>query len=771
MECNKDEATKAKELAEKKLEEKDIFSAKLFAQKAKSLFPELDGLPQLLAALDVYISAETKINGEVDWYGVIGVDPSADYETLRKQYHKLALILHPEKSKSVGADGAFKILSQAWSLLSDKVKRMAYDEKRNQRSTYPKVSAVNPSAPASRNGFHPPATKVNSGIRSDKGAASHFPSPSPRPLRTDTFWTACTRCRMQYEYLKVYLNQMLLCPNCREPFLAKEMPPPDAIGHQPWPSYMEQRASNHFAAQKNSPRQGGEGGSSAVNVTAGQSAHSLHSTLSKGHDRTLVHATLEDALKGRSHAFKRTHADSANCSNSAVKGEWPRKRNHVRAMNAHVTEKANQIAWGNGISHKLKLPNGSRELSLLETRNMLMEKTRMELLNKLNEWKNVAPVLKASNKEVMGKVKEKTKNAAERAQKVAVNTIPKPAAKGNGHQHGADLNTEQRDKLKVSSPVVDDDSKTAESVPVQMTVPDPDFHDFDKDRAEKSFGDNQVWAAYDDDDGMPRYYAVIHNVISRKPFKMRISWLNSKSNAEFGSINWVGSGFYKTSGDFRVGKHEINRLINSFSHKVNWTKGTRGSIRIYPMKGDVWALYKNWSPNWNELTPDDLIHKYDMVEVLEDYNEEKGVTVIPLVKVAGFKTVFEQHSDPQQVRRIPREEMFRFSHQVPSCLLTGQESPNAPVGCQELDPAATPLELLHVVSEANDHKPIVNAEKATKDDVSSAKRAQKDGIPHAKRTEAEELVGNDRTTNGARIADGRKVESDVTMTNSSGNGQ
>ncbi|PQQ02778.1 uncharacterized protein Pyn_41251 [Prunus yedoensis var. nudiflora] len=85
-----------------------------------------------------------------------------------------------------------------------------------------------------------------------------------------------------------------------------------------------------------------------------------------------------------------------------------------------------------------------------------------------------------------------------------------------------------------------------------------------------------------------------------------------------------------------------------------------------------------------------------MVEVVEDYNEDLGVLVAPLVKVAGFKTVFHRHLDPEEARRIPREEMFRFSHHVPSYLLTGHEAPNAPKGCRELDPAATPSELLEV---------------------------------------------------------------------------
>ncbi|KAF2311508.1 hypothetical protein GH714_024460 [Hevea brasiliensis] len=206
-----------------------------------------------------------------------------------------------------------------------------------------------------------------------------------------------------------------------------------------------------------------------------------------------------------------------------------------------------------------------------------------------------------------------------------------------------------------------DDPDTKGTDPsLSMTVPDPDFHDFDKDRTEKSFGDNQVWAAYDDDDGMPRYYAMIHSVISTKPFRMQISWLNSKNNRELGPLNWIGSGFYKTSGVFWIGKHEVSESLNSFSHKVKWAKGTRGTVQIYPRRGDVWALYRNWSPDWNELTPDEVIHKYDMVEVLEDYDEERGVTVLLLLKLLVSRQCFAGILTPVKPRQFQERSCFGF---------------------------------------------------------------------------------------------------------------
>ncbi|KAI6697831.1 hypothetical protein NL676_017950 [Syzygium grande] len=66
MECNKDDAVRAKEIADRKFMERDYASAKRFALKAQSLYPGLDGLTQMLTIFDVHLCAENKISGEAD---------------------------------------------------------------------------------------------------------------------------------------------------------------------------------------------------------------------------------------------------------------------------------------------------------------------------------------------------------------------------------------------------------------------------------------------------------------------------------------------------------------------------------------------------------------------------------------------------------------------------------------------------------------------------------------------------------------------------------
>ncbi|XP_017615738.1 uncharacterized protein LOC108460664 [Gossypium arboreum] len=697
MECNKDEALRAKEIAERKVTEKDYAGAKKFALKAQNLYPGLDGVTQMLTTLDVYISAENKVSGEADWYGVLGLNPSADDELVRKQYRKLALILHPDKNKSVGADGAFKLVSEAWGLLSDRAKRLAYNQKINFRGTQQKfpVQSGLSSVPPRANGSHSSSSNLASNARTRNSNSQVGQTSFASNKKPATFWTVCNRCKTQYEYLRIYLNQTLLCPNCNEAFLALEKaPPPNVYRSSNW-SAQQQSSGNH--AGNDNLFNHGTNSSSSQNSVHGGSSWKSQERVKREHEEALKAEKLvkkrKDDIRGNGYV--------GNMATQTAMGNVPGSGNTFESRG--VFEKGSIY----GYSGNYNKPITERELSLFEIRNMLIHKAQTVIRNKLKEWRSATEVRTAD------KVKVKVREKENRKQRSMAN--------GDGH----DTNNEYHGKqsLPASSP----DESDAGTASLTINVPDPDFHNFDLDRSENSFEEDQVWAAYDNDDGMPRFYARIHKVISLKPFKMKISWLNSRSNSEFGFLDWIGSGFSKTCGEFRSGRHEISETLNYFSHKVQWTKGTRGVIRIFPRKGDVWALYRNWSPDWNEHTPNEVIHKYDMVEVLDDYNGEQGVSVVPLVKVTGFTTVFHKHMDPKEVRRIPRGEMFRFSHQVPNYLLTGREAHNAPMGCRELDPAATPLELLEVINEAKETSVEDNSLKSDKESLKSARELAADG--------------------------------------------
>ncbi|XP_074303301.1 uncharacterized protein LOC141637788 [Silene latifolia] len=657
MECNKDDAIKAMEIAERKFNAKDIAGAKKFALKAQNLYPGLDGIAQMLVTFDVYASSENQVGGEADWYGVLGVSPQADDDAIRKQYRKLALILHPDKNKSIGAEGAFKLVSQAWSMLSEKDRRAAYDAKRN---VWARNSSEGSSMLFGTNGLYNFAkttsnAKLNKNVPHTNGSSTSGMTNKANKSNHLTFWTVCHRCRMQFEYLRTYLNQNLLCPTCRLPFFAIERPPPDSK------SASHSRNSHRESKSKSNPKGdfqwipfSGAAGVSSVS----QAANVVQQTYEK------VKRVREEAqaAKKQEKAMKRKNYVSENLVE--------KKRRVTDDIGLHNHQTGFRTP-GFGMTNSLNTStisklNSSREPPKIELQKILMDKARKEISQKLNGCKS-GSVLDSSTEKVK-----------------------------------ANETGQCQDKSKETTVITTDLHDTVPMKPqVSIPVPDPDFHSFDWNRTELDFEEGQVWALYDDVDGMPRYYAMIHRIISRDPFRVRISWLNS-NNTELNPLKWVG-------GEFRVGRHETYDGLNCFSHKVRWRKNSSGAICIFPRKGDVWALYRNWSSDWDELTSDDVIHEYDMVEVLEDYDE--GTVVIPLVKVAGFKALFHQHLDPEQVSWIPSGEIVRFSHQVPSHVLSGQEAPNALKGCRELDPAALPAKFLQVIEDVPED---IMIDKATK---------------------------------------------------------
>ncbi|WJX35021.1 hypothetical protein P8452_23068 [Trifolium repens] len=712
MECRKDDALRAKEIAEKRFLEKKFVAACTLAKKAQSLYPNIDGLPALIATMDVYVASLNKVGEEYDWYEILGAKRLDDDETLRKCYKNMALILHPDENKSVGAEGAFNLVLQAWTILSDKAKRTTFDKKYRLWDLFKDMPGGIPPILASQNGL---SNTVNPAGRPSVPASQNGLSNAANPARRPpTFWTLCSLCRTYYEYLAIYKDCNLACTTCKKPFLASEVPPPSVYKNASStsrPSQMKQHKFDSTGVDRNchvsSRTQVSAVNSSLGSMPSGISGGTLGSftrqsaNLKRKYEDSAP-VMREEVHFGKTHAVERTPggSDFQSCQKKRCTGEHKvdgdrrdmeiemALKKGINLTNGFGSLKNSFDAGKVSVAGNFRR-NGIRDMSQQHMRNILAGKARNVILKKLDElkesrrkldkWKAIretldprypSSILKNTDSEV--RVKDTVK---------AINGV-KP-----GPQAILDSET---NKNFISA--------DSEVLGVSMDVPDPDFHDFDGDRVEDTFGENQVWAVYDDDDGMPRYYAFIHSVISKKPFQMKISWLTSKTNDELAPIRWVASGFPKTTGDLRLGKRAIASTLNSFSHRVEWTKGSRGLIHIYPKKGEVWALYRNWSLDWDELTKDQIIHQYDMVEVLGDYSEEHGVNVAPLFKVAGFRTVFRKNADPRKIRNIPRAEMFRFSHQVPSYLLTGQEGDNAPEGCLELDPASTPMELLQLTT-------------------------------------------------------------------------
>jgi curved DNA-binding protein len=64
-----------------------------------------------------------------DYYSLLQVQPEADFTELKKAYHRLAVLWHPDRNPgSQMAEDRFKAIAEAYAVLSDPKKRKRYDE-------------------------------------------------------------------------------------------------------------------------------------------------------------------------------------------------------------------------------------------------------------------------------------------------------------------------------------------------------------------------------------------------------------------------------------------------------------------------------------------------------------------------------------------------------------------------------------------------------------------------------------------------------------------
>ncbi|KAL2651131.1 hypothetical protein R1flu_019259 [Riccia fluitans] len=869
MECNREEALRARDLAEKKYAMQDFVGAKKFVLKAQQLFPGLEGLSQMLAVMEVHSVAQGKLaSGELDWYGVLQVEPAADDNLIKRQYRKLALLLHPDKNKAVGAEAAFKLIGEAFAILSDKSKRQLHDMRRGLKM---RVVAPTSVPPGDQNVHFTTPFHVTPGAG---------PAPAPAP----TFWTSCPRCKMQYQYLRTYEDYQLQCHKCKELFKARDI----KAGYA-WAPYQQQpfskmpgafSAPNGFMSgpfqhsfPPKQPATGGTGvfpqefppaaasaaskvaGAAAAASTPAQAADVVNQAYQKV-KRDRMEAEKETKRKAKEQKkkeneeqlkehqaqkrkdameqiiskmreretktdgkrkvetkplrrLKRRRRGSAQEDDEEIEEDFkladetddteqppqeiPRRRS-ARAKKNVSTYKVD-----NSDSEMEDFPAAKKAKSEDEAdnddsgRNMPGEKRGRnsgprQTENGVEKRKSVChdgrrcggmnsgdvsrTDVEADLREVnLGGVESKMSNGAGVVQDRGQRNQERVDATMNqedltSDSHGVDSVVSQKPKTSIgapkgqSSPVIvekrrmptgqethgdvkleetrRDEKNSSRSpstthrtrsqsseIPSRKTpisppaceeipersvspaeddekridVPDPDFHDFDCQRTETDILAGQVWAVYDDQDGMPRFYARITRV-SLSPFKVSLSWLEPTPSTEQNKRWLEGTDLVVSCGEFRVGKPETSDQINIFSHLV-YDKPGKGPVKIAPKKGEVWAVYKDWdqgpTPGPKRIAKpkgEGYTYAYEMVEVMTDYKEDKGCKVATLTKLKGFKTLFIKVEGNGAQRQFRPSDLPQFSHLVVSVRMFTDDALGVPHGALELDPAATPLDLI-----------------------------------------------------------------------------
>ncbi|CAN1854030.1 Protein HLJ1 [Linum perenne] len=662
MECNKEEAVRAKSLAEVKLQNKDFSGARKMAIKAQQLYKELDKIDHILVICEVHYVAERKIRGtEMDWYGILQIEKTADDAIIKKQYRKFALLLHPDKNNFPGAEAAFKLIGEAQRVLLDKGKRSLHDMKCKSSVSKPAQGPSYNSNFGAQNGFRGSVDGFNYQHHRPQQQATQSGFVNSRP----TFWTACPFCQSRYQYYTDIINRAVVCQNCRKTFMAYEK------SAQGIPT-VKNFTKPVFQQRKDVPQ-------GSVKAEVGSQGNT-----SKGHSKAEPQKKPTDGVAGpgKSSGKKRRNKESdfivSSDSESSSSDEEP-----------PIT--------GNGESGSSKEP----------TRRSVRSKQQVSYKeNRSDDEESKTPQKKAKGN---GSTEEDMQSSGGGA-------VP-----GEGNKLNTDdsmnedketPNVKKKDKIdendSMRSSEVHSDSDSDSDAPHEC--PDSEFNDFEKKRDVNLFKVGKIWAIYDDFNGMPRFYARIQRV-SPCGLKFKITWLEAETSTA-DEEEWVSAGLPVSCGKFKLGNSKNVDKLSQFSHQVEWEKGNHSSAyRIVPRKGEIWALFKNWDIKWKSQTDhsnsdneDDFAElksklEYDFVEIMSNFSDNEGVSVLYLGKLKGFVSLFCRISNkPLQIKPT---ELLRFSHQVPSFTMTGKERDGVPEGSFELDPAALPEKMEEIDAPKN----------------------------------------------------------------------
>ncbi|CAM6045811.1 unnamed protein product [Sphagnum compactum] len=710
MECNREEAVRAREIAERKFAVHDFSGAKKFLIKAQALFPELEGVSQMLAVVDVHSVAAVRVGGnEMNWYGILQVEQLSDDRLIKRQYRKLALLLHPDKNKFAGAEAAFKLIGEAFGVLSDKQKRIAHDIRCRAK--------VQTHIPDPKSQFstrhHQQPTRANA-------PPSHL-----------TFWTSCPVCRTNFEYLRTFLDFQLTCQRCHRLFVARDMYAPHQNGANlpsgrgpantvpPASSYGQEVF--HFSTQGkgigatvtgNGFARDGVGATNGYKKAKQEAKkkEALDRLLAKRKESEAKQKVTEEAVP-RKHPLKKKRGvgddeeedgdddddDEDEVFHPATSGtagpglssnicQAPRRSRRVKRNVMYMLDDSDDDDLEDfPASRKAGMhmatdrkPNGEWREGMDEANGEQQQK-RKSVDDGVESGSNTGDRMEMGVREMDNKGRNSM--AADIKEPGDFNVLD---TKEEAWGPLPESNTVQLE-VNVPPACTEDLSLSPESFesdqPNEVTVPDPDFHDFDADRTETNIQAGHFWAVYDDHDSMPRFYCRIDRV-QLHPFKVDCHWLESVNHPR---RVVTGVNFHKVSpgvGEFKIAKAVDFNGINMFSHLMPVeTTASKRLFTVYPKTGEVWAMYR--MPLLKSGTQDKL--QYEMAEIQTDFSVVAGVVgIVSLIKLDNFKTIWRPVGPVTQV-----QDLWRFSHRVPSFRLKGDESPGLAEDCWELDPAST----------------------------------------------------------------------------------
>ncbi|KAL6547743.1 hypothetical protein OROHE_009448 [Orobanche hederae] len=689
-----EESVRLKTVAERKYTSGNLISALKYAKRAHKLHPSLEGLPEMIttfkilraAAADApsFLESTSEIqNPTPDYYKILQVERFSHHSTIKKQYKKLALALHPDKSTFAASEEAFKLVGEASRVLSDKIRRKEYD-------TRLRIS-------------------MQSKATEEVGLGAE--------MAVETFWTACSACRLLHQFERKYMGHNLVCPMCKKSFKAVEVKEhtSNGVDVEKSPIRVSSRIRERIA------KCGSMGIVEKCGLRVKRKISNVDELFEKSEMRMSRNNGANDVLLKdlKSRRVEKLVNGEENMDNNELR---TRRDGGKRAkswedtmtlsqMKILVKKEKKQIE-GN-LMMKEKEDSGENSKANKKGRKNEKEEEKAEMVDltlktykrRVRKDRDMAIINITSTSPLHSEIEHDTSSRKDNLETEKENR--------DGNEKEMSDKREKRERRPVSKygnweEVKREKLKNREKSDIErliakkkgileiMPVEDSDFHDFDKDRKGRSFKKGQVWAVYDDDDGMPRHYALIDQIVSVNPFEVTLSWLLFQTNGDEDLISLYKMGFYVSCGSFRVSKNTSIKYLNLFSHVVNCERASRDVYRIYPMKGSVWAIYTSKALEAEKGDGSAGTNRcYDIVLCLSSYSDIHGLSVGYLEKLPGFRTVFKRKEiGVNAVLTLGTNDVKLFSHQIPAKKLSDEEARRLPKDCWELDPASLTPQLL-----------------------------------------------------------------------------
>ncbi|MFS8028584.1 putative DnaJ domain, Chaperone J-domain superfamily [Helianthus anomalus] len=661
MSYNKVEALKEKSDAEKLILSNDYIAARTKLKKAQQLFPSLDHIAPMLTVCEILSASTNIIPGyETDYYWVLQLMPSSAFTDITCQYQKLVSLLQPIKYKFPATELALKLLQEAYSVLSDKKKRVAFDIKRGTSWVNYETFETNPEKDSNVEKVNGNTNNINIQESGSGSSSSDVISEGYKGQDTDIN-SGSHEQKQDFYNFDTYRT-----PEC-----------------------FELRDIWAVHCNLTQPCIGGRYGQ-VCNKSGGEA----EITWLKPIPVTEGERRWFDA--GLPVACGSFCLDTEKSGTVGLKGVFSYK-----------------CSWDSGITEELYeiYPKKGEVWAVYDNFD-------------LDEWSYNPDIIKECSYKLVEIITDYSiYNGVECGQLVKVNGFKSVYERQTGE--GSNLHIGPRDLYMLAHNVpayrftggeiygvndgmleldqlalknLDDEPNNQPMVeekdPDLLVLtpnpnPNPQGSVLGPNWAANDFTTGQVWATYSGKDLMPRQYVLINNMISPSGFSATVLEPETVFDVE---ASWKSRNLPIVCGMFRAKEVKVNLDISQFSHLVNCFKSTSNFIyKIFPTKGEIWAVYRNWKLQWNRVNYDNC--KCWVVEILSDFSDGEKMMVARLVEVKGCLTFFQRMQGEdgfEMVRGFSKREMLCFSHRIPAFRVPGIGGHGIPESSWHLEPNALP---------------------------------------------------------------------------------